>query len=177
MLPQLCFFSSGLVLTQATSKHYSPVYTKQNAPHTIPATSFLGRGETRPVILAWHCLFMTYYYYLDICKSTFKRQGFFFFGKPVMSDFSSQERWSIWQQHFQSGTELRFSNSQSEKCKRWRLSWNQYLKFSASITFYCDFYANRQKIINFTWIKGLTGFSTGKNVLRISYEVGKKCGS
>lgn len=90
-----------------------------------------------------------------------------------MSDFSSQERWSIWQQHFQSGIELRFSNSQSEKCKRWRLSWNQYLKFSASITFYCNFYDNRQKIINFTWIKGLTGFSTGKSVLRISYEVEK----
>lgn len=87
MLPQLCFFSSGLVLTQATSKHYSPVYTKQNAPHTIPATSFLGRGETRPVILAWHCLFMTYYYYLDICKSTFKRQGFFFLANQSCQTF------------------------------------------------------------------------------------------
>lgn len=176
MLLQLCFFS-GLVLTKATSKHYSIVYTKQNTPHTIPATSFLGKGETRPVILVWHCLFMNYYYYLDICKSTLKRWGFF--GKPDMSDFSSQERWSICWQHFQSGIELIFSNSKSEKRKKWRLSWNQYLTFSASITCYCVlkyFYSNRQRIINFMWIKGLTGVSTGEKPWKkseIGYEVEK----
>lgn len=79
------FPPSGLVLTKATSKHYSTVYTKQNTPHAIPATFFLGRGETRPAVLVWHCLFMNYY--LSICKPVFKRWDFFFFANRTCQIF------------------------------------------------------------------------------------------
>lgn len=154
------FPPSGLVLTKATSKHYSTVYTKQNTPHAIPATFFLGRGETRPAVLVWHCLFMNYY--LSICKLVFKRWDFFFC-QPDMSDFSSQERWSICRQPFQSGIEFKFSNSKFEKCKKAKL------EFSASITCYCVlkyFHSNRQRIISFIWRKRLMRVPTKKNLKR-----------